>query len=253
MTHLVIVGAAGRMGQAIRTLALKEKDIRIVGLVDRAAGRASDGAEITADLDAVLNSADIIVDFTGPEATLANAPKIAKAGKALVVGTTGLTGEKRDAFVAAVKGIPCVLSSNMSLSANVMFDIAERVARALPGYNNEIVEIHHGLKKDSPSGTAQTLAEAVKRGKGEGKFVYGRHGLVGERPAEEIGIHAVRGGDVVGDHTVLFLGAGERIELVHRITSREALAAGAITAAKWLIQNKKPAGLYDMRDVLGLK
>jgi len=253
MIKLVIIGAAGRMGQAIRTQALKDKDVQITGLVDRAPGRASDGAEVTADLNAVLKNADVLIDFTGPEAALANAPKIAKAGKALVVGTTGLTGEKRDAFIAAVQAIPCVLSSNMSLSANVMFDVAERVARALPDYNNEIVEIHHGLKKDSPSGTAQTLADAVKRGKGAGKFVYGRHGLVGERSPEEIGIHAVRGGDVVGDHTVLFLGAGERIELVHRVTSREAFAAGALAAAKWLVQDKKPAGLYDMRDVLGLK
>jgi 4-hydroxy-tetrahydrodipicolinate reductase len=171
----------------------------------------------------------------------------------LVIGTTGIVGTQRDALAAAVKGIPCVLSSNMSLSANVLFDVAERVARALPGYDNEVVEIHHNQKKDSPSGTAQTLAEAVKRGKGRGNFVYGRHGLVGARTSDEIGVHAVRGGDVVGDHTVLFLGVGERIELVHRVTSRDALAGGAIVAAKWLIQNKKPAGLYDMRDVLGLK
>lgn len=253
MINLAIIGAAGRMGQAILALALKDKDLRIAGLVDRAAGRTQGDREITTDLDGVLKNADVLIDFTAPEAALANAPKIAKAGKSLVVGTTGLVGEKRDAIVSAVKGIPCVLSSNMSLSANIMFDVAERVARALPDYDNEIIEIHHNLKKDSPSGTAQTLGDAVKRGKGAGRFTYGRHGLAGERPPEEIGIHAVRGGDVVGDHTVLFLGAGERIELVHRITSREAFATGAVTAAKWLIQNKKPAGLYDMRDVLGLK
>jgi 4-hydroxy-tetrahydrodipicolinate reductase len=242
MIKLVIVGAAGRMGE-----------IQIAGLVDRAAGRAPGGAEITADLEAALKNAEAVIDFTGPDATGANAPRFAKAGKALVVGTTGLVGEKKDAFAAAVKGIPCVLSANMSLSANVLFDVVERVARLLPGYDNEIVEIHHNLKKDSPSGTAQTLAEAVKRGKGAGDFVYGRHGLVGERKKAEIGVHAVRGGDVVGDHTVLFLGAGERIELVHRMASREAFANGALTAAKWLVQNKKPSGLYDMRDVLGLK
>ena len=150
-----------------------------------------------------------------------------------------------------MRGVPVVFSANMSLSANVMFDLAERVARALPGYDSEIVEIHHNLKKDSPSGTAQTLAESVQRGKGGGGFVYGRHGLVGERKKDEIAVHAVRR-DVVGDHTVLFLGAGERIELVHRVTTRDAFAQGAVVAAKWLIQNKMPAGLYDMRDVLGL-
>jgi 4-hydroxy-tetrahydrodipicolinate reductase len=141
----------------------------------------------------------------------------------------------------------------MSLSANVLFDVAERVARSLPGYDSEIVEIHHNMKKDSPSGTAQTLADSVRRGKNGGTFIYGRHGLVGERKPEEIGVHAVRGGDVVGDHTVLFLGAGERIELVHRVTSRDAFAQGAVVAARWLVSNKKSAGLYDMRDVLGLK
>jgi 4-hydroxy-tetrahydrodipicolinate reductase len=253
MTKIAILGASGRMGQAILGQAVKDKTVSLAALVDRTGGKTPDGRDVTADLDAALNAADVLIDFTGPEATLLNAPKVAKAGKAYVVGTTGLVGDKRAAFVAAVKGIPVVLSSNMSLSANVMFDVAERVARALPGYDNEIVEIHHNLKKDSPSGTAQTLAESVQRGKGLGDFVYGRQGLVGERKASEIGVHAVRGGDVVGDHTVLFLGAGERIELVHRVTSRDAFAQGAVVAAKWLVQNKKPAGLYDMRDVLGLK
>jgi 4-hydroxy-tetrahydrodipicolinate reductase len=140
----------------------------------------------------------------------------------------------------------------MSLSANVLFDLAERAARSLPGYDSEIVEIHHGLKKDSPSGTAQTLADSVKKGKGRGAFLYGRYGMTGERTPDEIGVHALRGGDVVGDHTVLFLGKGERLELVHRVTNRDAFAQGAVTAARWLVDGKKSAGLYDMRDVLGL-
>lgn len=249
---LAILGM-GRMGLAILGQAVKDKAVSIAALVDRSGGRTPDGRDVTTDVDAAVAAADVLIDFTGPEATLANAPKVSRAGKAYVVGTTGLVGEKRDAFIAAVKGIPCVLSSNMSLSANVMFDVAERVARALPGYDNEVVEIHHGLKKDAPSGTAQTLAESVRRGKGAGRFVYGREGLVGARGADEIGVHAVRGGDVVGDHTLLFLGAGERIELVHRVTSRDAFAQGAVAAAKWLFEKKKPAGLYDMRDVLGLR
>jgi 4-hydroxy-tetrahydrodipicolinate reductase len=252
MIKLAILGM-GRMGQAILGQALKDKDVQVAALMDRTGGRTPHGQDIITDLEVVLKTADVLIDFTAPEAVLANASQVAKAGKAYVVGTTGLVGEKRGLFLKAVAGIPCVFSSNMSLSANVMFDAAERVARALPGYDNEIVEIHHNLKKDAPSGTAQTLAEAVQKGKGSGQFTYGRHGLVGERKKGEIGVHAVRGGDVVGDHTVLFLGAGERIELVHRVTSRDAFAQGAVVAAKWLLQKNKPAGLYDMRDVLGLK
>lgn len=252
MVKLLILGM-GRMGQAILGQALKDKDAQVVALVDRHGGAAHHGIPVTTDLEAALPKVDAVIDFTGAEATLQNAAKVAKAGKALVVGSTGLKGGDRDKFVALVKGIPVVFSANMSLSANVMFDVAERVARALPGYDSEIVEIHHNLKKDSPSGTAVTLAESVKRGKGAGDFIYGREGQVGARTKGEIALHAVRGGDVVGDHTVLFLGAGERIELVHRVTSRDAFAQGAVTAAQWLVRNKKTAGLYDMRDVLGLK
>lgn len=252
MTRIAILGM-GRMGQAILGQVLKDKDAQVAALVDQHGGASFHGIPVTTDLDAALAKSDAVIDFTGVEATLQNAAKVAKAGKALVVGSTGLKGAERDKFIASVKGIPVVFSANMSLSANVMFDVAERVARALPGYDNEIVEIHHSLKKDAPSGTAVTLAESVKRGKGAGKFLYGREGQVGARTTEEIALHAVRGGDVVGDHTVLFLGAGERIELVHRVTSRDAFAQGAVTAAQWLIRHKKTAGLYDMRDVLGLK
>jgi 4-hydroxy-tetrahydrodipicolinate reductase len=252
MVKIAIIGA-GRMGRAILGRAAADASVRVSAIVDRSGGKSLDGVAVTADVGAALTAADVLIDFTGPEATLQIAPQVAKAGKAYVVGTTGLVGDKYEAFSAAVKGIPTVFSANMSLSANVMFDVAERVARALPGYDNEIVEIHHNLKKDAPSGTARTLAESVRKGKGAGDFVYGREGIVGARKKDEIGVHAVRGGDVVGDHTVLFLGAGERIELVHRVTSRDAFAQGAVAAAKWLVSNKKPAGLYDMRDVLGLK
>lgn len=252
MIRLGILGAAGRMGRFILAQALARKDIEVTGLVDREPGRV-DGRDITASLEDVLEKVDVVIDFTGAEATLLNAPKVVRAGVGYVVGSTGIVGDKRELFTAMVKDIPCVFSSNMSLSANVLFDVAERVARSLPGYDSEVVEIHHNLKKDSPSGTAQTLAESVQRGKGGGSFLYGRHGLLGERKKEEIGIHALRGGDVVGDHTVFFLGAGERIELVHRVTSREAFAQGAVVAAQWLKEEKKPAGLYDMRDVLGFR
>jgi 4-hydroxy-tetrahydrodipicolinate reductase len=240
LTRIVLLGA-GRMGQAILALAQKDKDVKVTAVLNR-----------KTELGTVLDHCDVIIDFTSAEATFINGPKVAQAGKALVVGTTGLVGEARERFIDSVKTIPVVFSSNMSVSANILFDLTERVARALPDYDSEIVEIHHRLKKDSPSGTAQSLAEAVKKGKGKGRFLYGRQGLVGERTAEEIGIHAVRGGDVVGDHTVLFLGKGERLELVHRVTSREAFAQGALTAARWLVEEKKSSGLYAMRDVLGL-
>lgn len=256
MLNLAICGAGGRMGQAILAAALKNKDIKITGLVEKAGGpivgKTLEGVTVKDNLAEAMAQSDVAIDFTAPEATLKNAEVMAKAGKAYVVGTTGLTGALREEFIGKVKGIPAVLSPNMSLSANVLFQFAEDLARLLPQYDAEVVEIHHNLKKDSPSGTAQRLADAVARGRNQKEgFVYGRQGLVGERKPAEIGVHAVRGGDVVGDHTVFFLGAGERIELVHRVTSREAFAQGAVAAALWLARQKP--GLYDMRDVLGLK
>jgi len=244
------------MGQAIFAAAQKFKDIKVTGLLEREGssqvGKTLDDIPITANIKDVIGCSDVFIDFTAPEATLKNAAALAAAGKSLVVGTTGLVGDLRDQFTQIVQGIPVVFSPNMSLSANVLFDVTEKLARLLPGYDAEVVEIHHNLKKDSPSGTAQRLADAIAVGRNQKEgFVYGRKGVVGERKKPEIGVHAVRGGDVVGDHTVFFLGQGERIELVHRVTSREAFAHGAVVAARWLY-GKKP-GLYDMRDVLGLK
>jgi 4-hydroxy-tetrahydrodipicolinate reductase len=256
MIKLAICGAGGRMGRAVFDAASKAKGVQVSGLLEKAGsphvGKTFNDIPITARLEDLLPCSDVFIDFTAPESTAQTAAALAAAGKALVVGTTGLTGPLLEKFNASVKNIPVVLSPNMSLSANVLFDVAERLARLLPDYDAEIVEIHHNLKKDAPSGTAKGLAEAIARGRdGKSKFVHGRDGLPGERKPEEIGVHAVRGGDVVGDHTALFLGRGERIELVHRVTSREAFAHGAVAAALWLA-GKKP-GLYDMRDVLGLK
>jgi 4-hydroxy-tetrahydrodipicolinate reductase len=252
---LILCGAGGRMGRAILGLARKDPGITLAGLVERPGspwvGKTDDGVAVTARIEDVVSRGDAVIDFTSVESTLRHAPVVAAAGKALVVGTTGLAGADLEKFTATVKNIPVVLSPNMSLSANVFFDAAERMARLLPGYDAEIVEIHHNQKKDAPSGTARRLAESVRRGKGQGDFVYGRQGVEAGRKAGDIGVHAVRGGDVVGDHTVLFLGPGERVELVHRVTSRDAFATGALVAATWAVG--KPAGLYDMRDVLGLK
>ncbi len=253
MIKIAIAGIGGRMGAALCAAARSHRGLKVVGGVEQAGKTAAEHLrtiEVVEDARRLLDKADVFIDFTTPEATLKMAPLVAAAGKALVVGTTGLTGEARDEFVKSVAKVPVVFSPNMSLSANVLFAAAEQVARLLPDYDAEITEVHHNLKKDSPSGTAQRLAEAVQKGRGKGRFVYGRHGLIGERKSDEIGVHALRGGDVVGDHAAFFFGQGERIELVHRVTSREAFAQGALAAAKWVAD--RPAGLYDMRDVLGL-
>ena len=243
------------MGQAISELASRDKRIKLTGLLEvkdsPALGTERYGVRVTDSPAEALRNADAAIDFTAPSATPAHAALAAQAGVALVVGTTGVGGVAWKALEEAARAVPVVASTNMRLSPNFLFDVVERVAALLPGYDAEITQIHQNLEKDAPSGTAQRLAESVQRGRQNGRFVYGRHGLVGERSPEEIGVHAVRGGDVVGDHTVLFLGNGERVELVHRVTSRAAFAAGAVAAAKWT--TGRSPGLYDMRDVLGLK
>ncbi len=242
------------MGGAIAEVASQDPAVTLAALIEArgsaAVGEDRYGLRVTDNLAGSLAGLNALIDFTAPSASLGHAVLAAEGNVPLVIGTTGVDEVGRNKLRELAEKIPIVFSPNMSLSANVLFDVVERVAALLPGYDAEVVEIHHNLKKDSPSGTAQRLADAVQRGRNAGRFVYGRHGLVGERKKEEIGIHGVRGGDVVGDHTVLFLGNGERIELVHRVTSRQAFATGAVVAAKWVVG--KPAGLYDMRDVLGL-
>lgn len=225
---------------------------RDVGLL---AGAGESGILLTCDLKALLGLADVVVDFSAHHGTAGNAPRVAEAGKALVIGTTGLQKEEQQAIEEAARRIPIVCSPNMSVGMNLLFALVERAAAALrgKGYDCEIIERHHRHKKDSPSGSAIRLGEAVAAGYHwslSDVAVHGRQGMVGERPAEQIGFHAVRGGDIVGDHTVMFAADGEIIELSHRATSRDAFAAGALRAAAWVV-NQKP-GLYTMRDVLGL-
>jgi len=197
----------------------------------------------------------VLIDFTFPEASLANIKLCAELGRPIIIGSTGFTGEQLDEVGEFVRKIPCVLSPNMSIGVNLCFKILEEVARTIGGdYDMEIVETHHRMKKDAPSGTAikmaQVLAKAVNRNLEE-VGVYARKGMIGERTNKEIGIQTLRAGDIVGEHTVLFAGIGERIEITHRAHSRETFAAGAVRAAKWIV-GRKP-GLYDMQDVLGLK
>ncbi|HOW28744.1 MAG TPA: 4-hydroxy-tetrahydrodipicolinate reductase [Elusimicrobiota bacterium] len=255
MIRLGVAGAGGRMGTAILSWAVQDRAFSIGGLLERKGhplvGHELHGVTVTDAADGMSASCDVLIDFTSLESTMRNAGAMAAAGKALVIGTTGVQGKDRDQLAKIVKDVPVVFSPNMSLGANILFDVAERLAGLLPGFDTEIVEFHHNRKKDSPSGTAQRLADGIARSRGAPtEFTYGREGLVGERRPSEIGVHAVRGGDVIGDHTVYFLGTGERIELSHRVGTRDAFALGALTAARWVVRQKP--GLYDMRDVLGL-
>ncbi len=267
MTRLVIAGAAGRMGRMIVAACAGHEDARVTGALERRgnpaigqdagllAGLGPSGVKVAADVDAALKDADVLIDFTSPEAAAEHAAVCAARGAAMVVGTTGLDETQKAALAKAAKKVPVVFSPNMSVGVNLLFKVLEDMARVLgPGYDVEIVEAHHNRKKDAPSGTAARMLEVVARGLDldpGAAAVYGRRGNVGARPEGEIGIHAVRAGDIVGDHTVLFAGPAERIEVVHRAHSRETFARGAVRAALW-IKGKAP-GLYDMADVLGLR
>ncbi len=269
MKRVAIVGAAGRMGRMLVRMVRSGSTpgLELSGAVDvpgnpeigRDAGLVAGvpelGVAVSADLGAAARGADVAVDFSGHEAVLANAAVLAEAGVAWVLGTTGLSAEELAAVKKAAERVPVVMAPNMSLGINLLLTLLEEAAGALRGrgYDVEIVERHHRRKKDSPSGTALALGEAVARGYEwalDEVSVHGRGGLVGERPAEQIGFHAVRGGDIVGDHTVLFAADGECIEFSHRATSREAFARGALQAADWAVG--RAAGLYTMRDVLGV-
>ncbi len=264
---IAIVGAAGRMGKMLvrHIQSGSVPGLKLTGAVDLwdapergkdagiAAGVNAAGVLIGSDLKEALGSCDVVIDFSGHNGTAGNAPRVADAGKALVIGTTGLSADEKKVVDEAARKIPVVLASNMSLGMNLLFSLVEKAASVLKakGYDVEIIERHHRKKKDSPSGTAISLGEAAAKGYGwdlKKVSVNGREGLVGERPSEQIGFHAVRGGDIVGDHTVLFAADGECLELSHRATSREAFALGALRAAAWIAG--RVAGLYSMRDVL---
>jgi len=250
MIKLVVNGSKGRMGRIIVDLAKKDPDFTLIGEVD-----------IEDSLDAAASKADVIIDFSLHEATRKVAEAAVRNKTALVIGTTGHSPANRAGILRrmaakkAALSIPVVWSANYSTGVNTLFYITRKVAEILGSdFDQEIVEMHHRLKKDAPSGTAERLAQIlaeVKKKQLAELARHGRHGIVGERTRDEIGIHAVRGGDVVGDHTVIFAAPGERVELAHKASSRETFARGSLRAAKWLI-GKSPR-LYDMQDVLGLK
>ena len=263
----IVAGAAGRMGKTIINLIFQNPQIDLVAAfehpenpvvgrdVGEVVGLPETGIIIENSLEKVIEKGDVIIDFTFHKASLEHARINAKYGKAMVIGTTGFSKEElAEVHELAKKHFPLVQDYNMSMGINLLVKLVEITSKVLSeGYDIEIIEAHHRMKKDAPSGTALKLANAIAQvlGRSDENFRFCREGLIGERPAKEIGIQTIRGGDIVGEHTVLFAGIGERIELTHRASSRETFARGAIKAALWVVG--KAPGVYNMQDVLGLK
>jgi 4-hydroxy-tetrahydrodipicolinate reductase len=264
--RFAIAGAGGRMGRTLVEAVLKAPDGQLAAALDvpdspflgRDAGELLGtpcGVAISADLDAALARADCLIDFTRPEGTLAHLEICRRRGVHMVIGTTGLTTEQKLTVQDAARDIPIVFAPNMAVGVNLVFKLLDTAAHVLSeGYDVEIVEAHHRHKVDAPSGTALRMGEVVADALGRSLAdcaVYGREGHTGERPANQIGFATVRGGDIVGDHTVLFAGTGERVEISHKAASRMPYALGALRAARFLKGRSK--GLFDMQDVLGLR
>ncbi|MDD5140360.1 MAG: 4-hydroxy-tetrahydrodipicolinate reductase [Verrucomicrobiales bacterium] len=244
MTRVIITGVKGRMGKALVACAANFRELEIVGKID-----AGD------DLSAVIAKSDVVIDFSSHSATPGIVELCGKNKKAIVIGTTGHTDTDTFEITKNKTKIPIVWASNFSTGVNTLFWLTRKAAEILgTGFDLEIVEMHHRLKKDAPSGTAKSLAEIladVRKLHLNESARHGRVGIVGERKQSEIGIHSIRGGDVVGDHTVIFANNGERVELTHKASSRDTFANGALRAALWVVKQKP--GIYDMQDVLGLK
>jgi 4-hydroxy-tetrahydrodipicolinate reductase len=244
MTRIVITGAKGRMGQALINCASRFRELQITGKID-----ADD------DIKTVIDNCDAVIDFSFHNATPAIADLCAERRKALVIGTTGHNDAEREQILSAAKKVPTVWASNYSTGVNALFWLTRKAAEILgPDFDLEVIEMHHRLKKDAPSGTAATLGEILAEVRGlqtKEALRHGREGIVGERTKTEIGMHSLRGGDVVGDHTVIYSNVGERLELTHKASSRDTFANGALRAALWVV--KQRPGLYSMQDVLGLR
>ncbi|WP_119393425.1 4-hydroxy-tetrahydrodipicolinate reductase [Salinibius halmophilus] len=266
MTRIAVAGAIGRMGKAlIQEITASEgvelgagsvlPDSSLIGAdAGEVAGVGKLGVALVSDLNTVLNDFDILIDFTSPEATMAHLAMCAQHGKGIVVGTTGLTADNREALKQAGDKTRVVFEMNMSVGVNVLLNLVKQTAATLgDDYDIEIVEAHHRHKVDAPSGTALRLGEAAAEGVGRNLYdvaIYGREGQTGARDRQTIGFATIRAGDVVGDHTVIFATEGERVEITHKASSRQTFAKGAVRAAKWL--QGKENGFYDMRAVLDL-
>jgi 4-hydroxy-tetrahydrodipicolinate reductase len=265
MIQIAITGAAGRMGRALAEACTRSEGVRLSGAVERPGAPAvgADAGELAGvgKLGVVIRGSlngldfDVLIDFTNPEATLAHLEHCRRRGKRMVIGTTGFDEAARNRIREAARDIPIVLAPNMSVGVNLCFKLLETTARVLgDDVDVEIIEAHHRHKVDAPSGTALRMGEIVAQTLGRDLAqwaVHGRRGITGERPRRAIGFASIRAGDIVGDHTVLFAGGGERVEITHRAESRLTFAHGALRAARWLMDKDK--GLYDMQDVLGLR
>jgi 4-hydroxy-tetrahydrodipicolinate reductase len=267
MVKAIVTGAVGRMGNRIINIINETDGIELVGATEKRgskfigmdsgelAGIGKNNITISDDITVIAKDCDVIIDFTSPASSLEHLYSAAEEKRAIVIGTTGFSDEQLKKIKGLSREIRCVLSPNMSVGVNVMFKMIRDMAKILGSeYDIEIIEAHHRLKKDAPSGTAMKMAEivadSVKRDLSK-VGVYSRKGIIGERKREEIGIQTIRAGDIVGEHTVMFGGLGERLEITHKAQSRDNFARGAVKAAMWIVD--RPPGIYDMEDVLGLR
>ncbi|QWD87228.1 4-hydroxy-tetrahydrodipicolinate reductase [Polynucleobacter paludilacus] len=263
---IAIAGATGRMGKMLIEAVLNTPDAQLVGALEHTGSTQvgedagaflgkKTGVTITADIAAALSDAEYLIDFTRPEGTMAHLAVAQKTGSKMIIGTTGLNIEQLDSLKIASKNLAIVFAPNMSVGVNVTFKLLEVAAKMLSeGYDIEVIEAHHRHKVDAPSGTALRMGEVIAKALGErldDVAVYAREGHTGERKQGSIGFATIRGGDIVGDHTVLFAGEGERIEISHKSSSRQSYAQGSLRAARFL--QKQQTGLFDMQDVLGLR
>ncbi|MDA2918951.1 4-hydroxy-tetrahydrodipicolinate reductase [Desulfobacterota bacterium AH_259_B03_O07] len=266
MIKVCVTGIAGRMGGRIASLVLQEGDIKMVGAtegeghptigddVGKAIGVDAINVRVSNNLEEAASKADIIVDFTTPVATLKNAKYSSMTRKPMIIGTTGFSSKEQKELETLARQFPCVISPNMSIGVNVMFEISKQLAQLLGNeFDIEIIEAHHRKKVDSPSATAIKLGEIVADASGrefKSAAKFERYGHIGERKPNEIGIQTIRGGDIVGEHTIMFCGLGERLELTHKALNRDIFARGAIHALRWVVG--KPPGIYSMKDVMGI-
>ncbi len=266
MIKAAVSGAGGKMGTSILNVLFKDPEIEIVGTTETAGhhllgsdlgvivNSADTNISITEDMDSAFEDAEVVIDFTTPSSTLLTAEHCKAGNRAIVIGTTGLSRAEKNRLRQIAETVPVVISPNMSVGVNLAFELSKILAARLgEEFDVEIVETHHGDKVDAPSGTAIGLAEAVAEGLGvdpDTHIRFERRGNIGRRKKGEIGVQTLRGGDVVGDHTVMFLGRGERLEITHKALSRENFSRGVLRAVKWVAG--KPPGIYGMKDVLGI-
>ena len=267
MLNMIVSGASGRMGSRIITLSQDLDDLKLVGALEKSdhknsgkdigevIGLGAMGVTITDNIEEISDKANVLIDFSSPSATVKCLKSLSDKPIPVVIGTTGFSKEETEYIKLYAQNTPCVFAPNMSVGVNLLLKVLSDIAKVTgDDYDVEIIETHHRLKKDAPSGTAMKMAQVIAASLNrnlEDTAVYARHGLIGERSAKEIGIQTVRAGDIVGEHTVLFGGLGERIEITHKASSRDTFARGALKAAQWV--HKQTPGLYDMQDVLGLK